>query len=394
MNIAICSKYGFNPQVGGIETVSCTLARCLRESGYKVFFISRRVKPSQENTEEDVFYLPKKRPILCRDNEQALVEFLKVNSINLLLVQHSYKPNLCRLFAKTARTVGAKIVYAIHTTPDFNSKKILEMQRSDIFLPHLNLFEKLQKFVRYALKPIYVGFRDRKLGRQWRLIHSLGDAVVLLSESYKDIFSRLAGLRGSDKIYAIGNANKYDVGDLPIDMKKENLVLFVGRLSEEKNPDKLLKVWSCVEDKFPDWRLELLGDGKMYSSVESLRDALGLQRCVLRGRQNPKTYYERAKIIASLSNFEGFPLNLTEAMQHGCVPVAFDTFASYVDIIDYGKAGVAVCNKSIEDFSIELSLLMSDSRKWQEMSRQARLSVLRYDREEIVKQWIMLFEKL
>lgn len=40
------------------------------------------------------------------------------------------------------------------------------------------------------------------------------------------------------------------------------------------------------------------------------------------------------------STFEGFGLVLPEAMQHGCVPMAFNSYAAVRDLVIPGETGI------------------------------------------------------
>lgn len=60
------------------------------------------------------------------------------------------------------------------------------------------------------------------------------------------------------------------------------------------------------------------------------------------------------------SNFEGFPMVLTEAMQFGCVPVAFNSFEAIADIIIPEKTGELVTPFSIKEYKEKLSLLIEN----------------------------------
>ena len=58
------------------------------------------------------------------------------------------------------------------------------------------------------------------------------------------------------------------------------------------------------------------------------------------------------------SSFEGWGLTLTEAQQFGCVPLAFDTYASLKDIIDNDKNGIIVKENDVYSYASQLESLM------------------------------------
>ncbi|RGN76255.1 glycosyltransferase [Segatella copri] len=81
------------------------------------------------------------------------------------------------------------------------------------------------------------------------------------------------------------------------------------------------------------------------------------------GFQSPIEYYKRASIICMTSSFEGFPMVLVEAMQFGCVPIAFDSFEAIRDVIIPEKTGELVKPFKIKDFVNKLSILWITAQK-------------------------------
>lgn len=52
---------------------------------------------------------------------------------------------------------------------------------------------------------------------------------------------------------------------------------------------------------------------------------MNLQRLVFAGYiSNMEPYYQNASIICLTSNFEGWPLCLTEALSYGVIPISFN----------------------------------------------------------------------
>lgn len=113
-----------------------------------------------------------------------------------------------------------------------------------------------------------------------------------------------------------------------LDLGDGEIAVFVGRLSEEKNLDVLIRAWATVMARFPSAQLLLLGDGGAYRNVEpSLRelvDDLGLNRSVrfLGHVPNAKDYVLAAGVFALPSRTEGMSNALVEALSCGATIVA------------------------------------------------------------------------
>lgn len=71
------------------------------------------------------------------------------------------------------------------------------------------------------------------------------------------------------------------------------------------------------------------------------------------------------------SEFEGFPLVLSEASSYGTIPVAYGSFPAVYDIIDNEKNGLIVLGNKGFDAAVmaeAVSMLMKDEQKRNEMS--------------------------
>jgi glycosyltransferase involved in cell wall biosynthesis len=96
-----------------------------------------------------------------------------------------------------------------------------------------------------------------------------------------------------------------------------------GRLvKEQKRIDRLPKLVSVLDQARLNYRLELLGDGPDQSWLE--RQLAGHPKVFFHGRQDGEAYW---KIVAAwdavlfVSDFEGLPLSLLEALSAGVLPV-------------------------------------------------------------------------
>ena len=85
---------------------------------------------------------------------------------------------------------------------------------------------------------------------------------------------------------------------------------------------------------------------------------------------------------------------LTEAMQHGVVPMAFNSYSSVKDIIDDNINGILVKPFDEKEYADKLIGLMNDEEKYIEMSYAAMLKSAVFSKEIIVKKWCNLIENL
>ncbi len=78
--------------------------------------------------------------------------------------------------------------------------------------------------------------------------------------------------------------------------------------------------------------------------------AQGIPNIRFVGYQDPLPYQLESSISCMTSLYEGWGMVLTEAMQCGAVPIAFNSFASVTDVIDHGRNGILVKPFSIKQY--------------------------------------------
>ena len=218
------------------------------------------------------------------------------------------------------------------------------------------------------------------------------DKVILLSSHFKKPFLEYSHLKDDSKIRIIHNALSFhSFYDLANYNHKKKEVLIVSRLEEEpKRISLALKIWKEIETDhtLSEWKLKIVGHGKMESWYKSLVIHYGLQRVFFEGTKNPEPYYNEASIFMMTSSFEGWGLTLTEAQQYGCVPLAFRSFASLTDIITDKVNGFAIPNDDISLYIKQIKLLMTDEKLRKSMSANAIESSKQFSIEIIIKKWM------
>lgn len=167
-------------------------------------------------------------------------------------------------------------------------------------------------------------------------------------------------------------------------------VIAVGRLDGQKGFDLLIEAWKLVYERFPDWSLDIYGEGDLREPLQRQIDDLGLSgSIVLRGRtQNISQEYARHSIMVLSSRFEGFGLVLCEASACGIPQVSFNCESGPSEIIEDHKSGILVKRVGdIQGLAFALGELMSSEDVRRRMGQYAWLLSHRFDLSEIVKQW-------
>jgi glycosyltransferase involved in cell wall biosynthesis len=184
------------------------------------------------------------------------------------------------------------------------------------------------------------------------------DAFIALTSFQKDVLCA-AGLP-RDKVHVKPHFYPDPPSPLPWD-KRDEKVVFVGRLGPEKGVHVLIDAWQQLGAHAP--FLDLIGDGPERSSIERRLQESGLAGRIALCGQLPfgdaqeRIARARLLILPSLW-FEGFPMVILEALALG-VPVAASRIGSLPCLIEDGISGVLFEPGNADDLSAKLQSLWS-----------------------------------
>lgn len=382
----------FHPERGGIGRVTDSLTRELLLRGYKVHYLiydSAITIRHEYDYPASLTYLPSCE-LLSEENISFYQRYLKVNAIDIV-VNQSGNFSDSELWLRTGNP-EVKVISVLHSTPWIAYKHLWS---TIIPLRNDTLIEKFKRLARILLYPrIKSQYRENRV-KQFQKLLPKTDKVCLLSPNYYEELSEICP-GYENKYCAIPNPNSYSdeqVADICLNKKKKQ-VLFIGLFSAEKAVDRLVKVWGKLYRCHPDWRLVIVGDGPK-SIVNRLHAmASNMENIEFVGFQSPLPYLKESSILCMTSNYEGFPMVLTEAMQCGAVPMAFQSFASVTDVISHDVNGILVSPFDLECYVQELSSLMSSPDKLNSLAHQAMHDVERFSVSKVVDQWENLFNSI
>lgn len=175
---------------------------------------------------------------------------------------------------------------------------------------------------------------------------------------------------------------------------KNKRVIWVGRFDYQKRPLEIVRIWEKIQPMFPEWQLDIYGEGEQQEDLEEKVHSLGLNIVVHQPTERIFTCYRESSFLVSTSLFEPFGLVIPEAMSCGLPVVAFDCPYGPADIISGDKNGFLICNDNIDNYVGKLSLLMGDLDLRIKMGKDALMSSKRYEANQIMPLWRLLFKQL
>lgn len=203
------------------------------------------------------------------------------------------------------------------------------------------------------------------------------------------------GLKG---VCAIPNALPEEIGSYrrtPGNQRKT--LLSVGRLASEKQVDKLLDAFSRVASSFDDWDLHIYGDGPLMPALEKHIEKAGLRsRAFLKGSTTrPWEVMACADAFVMVSQYEGFPNALLEAMGIGLPCIVFDCPSGPREITRDGRDALLVPLNDHDALVAALKKLMGDEKLRNFLGRLARESVSsRFSQAQVMESWDHLFRRV
>ena len=169
------------------------------------------------------------------------------------------------------------------------------------------------------------------------------------------------GLNGREFRPASGRKSATRLGGC-WDWSANGLVLYVGRLSAEKNPLGLLDAWAAVDTKVREGALlALVGDGPELDRVQAKAQAPNLAGSVhLAGYcSDVATWYRAADVYVIPSHREGLSNSMIEALASG-LPVISTRVSGSSILLESPAAGLVVAVDDVEKLAGAIENLLRD----------------------------------
>jgi len=171
----------------------------------------------------------------------------------------------------------------------------------------------------------------------YKKIFNKADSTIALSSFWKD---KIADFTNSSR-----QINILYNPCLTIEDRKEaksKYILFAGTLNARKGYADLIKAFSLISAKFPEWKLIFAGNGEIEKAKILARSLNIIDQVEFVGwvSGNIKdTLFRQASIFCLPSYAEGFPMAVLDAWAYG-LPVITTPVGGLPDILDDGKNGL------------------------------------------------------
>jgi len=230
------------------------------------------------------------------------------------------------------------------------------------------------------------------LGRPSRWIENL---AFSLTSQFDLLIVR--GHKAKDFIRDFGASNRIETitgsvqmpADCPRSSDRPTDLIFVGRLTKRKRPDRFVDVVARVARTLPEIRCWIVGDGPEEEAVRKQIESNGLQEQItlLGLRDDVLDLQSQSRIFVLTSRWEGVSIAMLEAMASGTIPVVSDV-GDLRDVVDQDENGYVLDENDLDGFASRILGLLQEEKKLLQLSQAARTTVFdRCSREAIAKKW-------
>ena len=193
------------------------------------------------------------------------------------------------------------------------------------------------------------------------------------------------------------NVNKKEVDRLRKNLnlsKRDTVIIFVGRLAQEKNIEFLLNAEKKIINNHSNIKLLIVGDGPDKEKLEMFSRKLGIEKNVIfTGKvawDDMPVYYQLANFFATASKTETQGLTVIEAMAAGITPVCISDEAFLTAITDNLNGFIF---DNIDEYVEIILKLEKNKQERAKISGQARIQAEHFSSAQFADNVLVVYNK-
>jgi GalNAc-alpha-(1->4)-GalNAc-alpha-(1->3)-diNAcBac-PP-undecaprenol alpha-1,4-N-acetyl-D-galactosaminyltransferase len=212
------------------------------------------------------------------------------------------------------------------------------------------------------------------------------DGFVFQTEGAKNCFQKSVQKKGT----IINNPVYIKYNDFEIPQLRRNVIVNVGRFHEQKNQKLLINAFAKVSDIFPEYKLEIYGDGDLKGNLNDQIKKLNLNnKVVLKGTTD--NLFEEivdANLFVLSSDYEGMPNALMEAMALGIPCISTDCKPGGArELIEHSVNGLISKRLSEKDLFESIKYMLENPTEAEIMGIKAKDICNTHSVKSIIKMW-------
>jgi len=383
MNIGFFSDT-YLPQRNGVAVALTLYRKVLEKAGHRVYLFVPKLQSGQRRNERGVFECPSFGYSLEKGQRIAVPVFPLINTIKALKLDviHVHSPFSMSFYAKVvAKQLGIPAICTHHTN-----------------------FEYYLHYVPPLIRPSVE--QTRKLMTYWTYLF---DKVVAPTEKIRELLKEWGVPEKKLKTIPTGIDMASFEKELKWDIREEygidddqKILLFAGRIGQEKNIDFLIRTFKKLLGKRNDLYFVIIGEGEEKENLEKLTEELDLTNRIIFTGGKDREYvidaYKAADIFWFASFTETQGLVILESMAAGTPVVALGRLGVY-ELLKNGNAGGIMLDELNEEaFMTAVVGLLKDPEEYERLSHLGKTFVkkhysLKHTIDEMVKLYVETIEE-
>ena len=299
----------------------------------------------------------------------------------------------------------SKIIRAIRIIPleikrYCKFKEVCKKIKPDVVVSFLFMTNVIGTLVcRKSNIPIIISERNdpMKYGKIKRIvmkcIYSKASVIVCQSDYMKDYAIKQYHLGST---YTIPNPLVSDQYVEKVIEAKKKQVISVGRLIPQKNQKLLIKAFTNLADKYPEYEMHIYGEGPLKNELQNYINTLKMEKRIFLAGVEKEVLKKHAdaQLFVLSSNFEGYPNVLVEAMANGIISISTDfPTRSARDIIKENENGFLIPVGDEKALTNRIDLILSEPSKYSYIAKNGRRIAQEIDISIIATKWEKIMEK-
>lgn len=373
----------YPPYINGVSTSIVMLQNALEKMGHQVFIVTVNSEKFKYENENKIIRIPG-IPIGIYDYRLTGVYPLraieKIKKWNLDII-HSQTEFGVGTFARiVSKQFGIPLVHTYHT-----------MYEDYIHYITKGYFDGASKKIVQYLTKFYCDTTTSEL------IVPTDKTYRLFKEKYKfdrNVHIVPTGIEVERFYKETFKLSEIDLLREKIGINKKDFVLlFVGRLAEEKDVDFLIDQQVILLKKYKNCKLLIVGDGPDIDKYKKKSEKLKIADSVIFTGKVPwvdvPKYYQLSNVFVTASKSETQGLTVIEAMA-GSIPVVAVDDESFRPVVTEDLNGYLFKNK--KEYKTYIERLINDEDKLLYMGREARLASEKFSSKYFAESVLRVYE--
>lgn len=376
----------YTPYISGLVTSEVMLKNALERKGHEVYVVTANLESFkyEYNEEEKVLKIP---GIPTGIYDSRLTSIYPVKAVNKI---RSWKLDV------------------IHSQTEFAIGTFARLFAKQYNIPLVHTYHTMyEDYIHYITKG-YFKRSSKKLVEYFTKFYcetTATELIVPTTKTYK-LFKEKYKFDKNIHIIPTGieverfykeNQKEEEINELRKSLnisKKDFVILFVGRLAEEKNVEFLLKSEKELIKKHANIKLIIVGDGPDREKYEEISQKLGIDKnTIFTGKASwgeMPCYYHISDVFATASKTETQGLTVIEAMASNTVPVCMKDEAFQSMVTDELNG---LFFETEDEYQKQIIFLYENRKELEKYDKQARIQAEHYSSSSYADRVLEVYQR-